>query len=127
MVEGDRLVAVGDQPVVQHVEHLEERHLGADVGRVDVLERPGGVGAGLAPDAELEVHAAFRYSSLLVAALGEVDVLELERFLVERRRGADAVELPRRDVREVLVVAERLAVLGLVLDAEVAAAATLRG
>src|SRR4051812_30911029 len=54
----------------------------------------------------------FRISWLLVGALGEVDVLELELFLVQRRRGADALELPRGDVREVLVVAQRLTFLG---------------
>src|SRR5262245_49031520 len=60
-----------------------------------------------------------------VAPLGEVDVLELEVFLVELGLGAHPGELPRCDVGEVLVVAERLAVLGLVLDAEVPTAALL--
>ncbi len=54
-----------------------------------------------------------------------MDELELERFLVQRRPLADALELPRADEREVLVVAQRLALLGLVLDAEVPAAALL--
>src|SRR3954463_5193688 len=71
------------------------------------------------------LYRPFSNSWLLVAALGEVDVLELERFLVQVRRGADALELPRGDVREVLVVAESLAVLGLVLDAQVTAARLL--
>src|SRR4051812_15263514 len=48
--------------------------------------------------------------------------LELEWFLVQRRLLADAVELPRRDVRIVRVVAHRLAVGRLALFAEVAAA-----
>src|SRR3954471_20897387 len=56
-------------------------------------------------------------------------VLELERFLVKRLGtdvgGPETGVLPRGDVREVLVVAERLAVFRLVLDAEVAAAALL--
>ncbi len=60
-----------------------------------------------------------------VTALGEVDVLEVERFLVELGFRSHAGELPPRDVGEVLVVAERLTVFGLVLDAEVAAAALL--
>ena len=37
-----------------------------------------------------------------------MDVLELERFLVERRGGAHTLELPGGDVREVLVVAQGL-------------------
>src|SRR5215207_4987179 len=64
---------------------------------------------------------------LLVAALREVDVLELERFLVERRCGVDALELPCGDVREVLVVAQRFALFGLVLHPKVAAARLLAG
>src|SRR4051812_10223092 len=64
---------------------------------------------------------------LLVAALREVHVLELERFLVERRRGADALELPCGDVREVLVIAQRFALFGLVLHPQVAAARLLAG
>ena len=57
-----------------------------------------------------------------------MDVLELERLLVQRRRCAGSpVHSQARDVGEVLVVALRLAVLGLVLDPEVAAAATPRG
>ena len=51
--------------------------------------------------------------------------LELERLLVQAGVGVVARVLPGRDVREVLVVAQRLAILGLVLDPEVAAAALL--
>jgi hypothetical protein len=56
VVEGDRLLAGRDPSLVDDVEHLEERHLGADVLGVDLLERTGGAGAGLSPDSELEVH-----------------------------------------------------------------------
>src|ERR1019366_2130463 len=52
-------------------------------------------------------------------------VLERERLLVEHRRLAIARVLPRGDVRELLVVAHRLAVSRLVLLAEVPAAALL--
>ncbi len=31
VIERDRLLAVGDQLLVDHVEHLEERHVGVDV------------------------------------------------------------------------------------------------
>ena len=34
VVEGDRLFALGDQVLVQHVEHFEERHVSADVRRL---------------------------------------------------------------------------------------------
>jgi hypothetical protein len=52
-----------------------------------------------------------------------VRVLEVERLLVHLGFVADALELPGRDVRIVLVVTARLAVFGLVLLAEVPASA----
>ena len=48
--------------------------------------------------------------------------LELERFLVELRLRPDALEFPRRHVREVGIVAQRFAVGRLAFFAEVAAA-----
>src|ERR687890_1979012 len=62
-------------------------------------------------------------SSSLVAALGEVDVLVLEVFAVQDRGSALWRPLPGGDVGEVLVVAQRLALGGLALRAEVPAAA----
>src|SRR5438128_1963823 len=41
---------------VDHVEHLEERHVGADPRRVDVVEAAGIVGPVLTPDPQLQVH-----------------------------------------------------------------------
>ena len=61
VVERDRLRAVGDEPLVEHVEQLEERHVGADVVDVVVLEAAPVVGAGLAPDAEVDVHRRRHY------------------------------------------------------------------
>src|SRR5690606_39550437 len=61
-------------------------------------------------------------SSSLVAAGGELDVLERERLLVQPRLRAHAPVLPHRGVGEALVVADGLAFLVLVLLAEVAAA-----
>src|SRR4051812_32435113 len=52
-------------------------------------------------------------------------VLELELLGVQLGSTHVAGPLPGRDVREVLVVAQGLALVGLVLDAEVAAAALL--
>src|SRR3954469_19480928 len=55
----------------------------------------------------------------LVAALGEVDVLVLERLAVQHGGLALRRPLPRGDVGEVLVVAQRLALGGLALGPEV--------
>ena len=55
-VEGDRLMARVDQTFVEHVEHLEERHVLAHVGH-GVLHHGTGVGRpGLAPDPEGEIE-----------------------------------------------------------------------
>src|SRR4051812_46056722 len=61
----------------------------------------------------------------LVAPGGEVDVLELEVFLVQARCRRIARPFPRADVREVLVVAFGFALGALMLLAEVAPAALL--
>src|SRR5438477_4022884 len=66
--------------------------------------------------------SAISHVALFVTPLCRVHFLELELLLVEHRLAADAGELPRRDVREVPVVAQRLAVRGLALLSEVAAA-----
>ena len=42
VLEGDRLVALGDEALVDDVEHLEERHLVGDVGGLVGLEAAGG-------------------------------------------------------------------------------------
>jgi hypothetical protein len=52
VVKGDRLLPVADQPLVEHVEHLEKRHVGGDVvDRID-LKSPARLGIGLPPDPE---------------------------------------------------------------------------
>src|SRR5690349_7180952 len=58
----------------------------------------------------------------LVAALRRLHVLEVQRFPVKLGLHADAFELPRSDVLEMLVVAQRFAVGCLALLAEVPAA-----
>src|SRR5437667_10096530 len=58
----------------------------------------------------------------LVAPLRWVHFLEDERLLVQRRFLTDAGELPRRHVRVMLIVAQRLAVRRLAFLAEVASA-----
>jgi hypothetical protein len=56
VVEGDRFLAAGGEPLVDHVEHLEERHVGGDpLGRI--RDEPAGVlRVLLPPDDEGEVH-----------------------------------------------------------------------
>jgi hypothetical protein len=56
VVEGDRVVAVQDQLLVQNVKHLQEAGVGGDV--LDVVRHHPAlvVWAGLAPDAYLDVH-----------------------------------------------------------------------
>src|SRR6266542_1054007 len=72
------------------------------------------------PDAAAE-EAAGSYSSF-VAPLRRLDLVEGERLGLELRLGVLAAMLPDRDVGVALVVAQRLAVLGLMLLAQVAAA-----
>src|SRR5947208_13067534 len=74
------------------------------------------------PSAISHQPSAISHVALLVTALCRVHFLELQLLLVEHRLAADAGELPRGDVREVPVVAQRLAVRRLALFAEVAAA-----
>src|SRR5688572_9356301 len=62
---------------------------------------------------------------LLVGTLGQVDVLELERLLVELLGLALAGPLPGPDVGEAIVLAERLALGRLGFLSEVAAARLL--
>ena len=56
VVERDRLLAPRVQLLVQHVEQLEERHLGADVAHLVGLEAARGVRAGLPPHLEVQIH-----------------------------------------------------------------------
>jgi len=59
MIEGDRLLAIENQPLVDHVEHLEERHVRADVARRIGLEPPRGVAVLLPPDIQGQVDLLF--------------------------------------------------------------------
>ena len=45
-----------DEPLVDDVEHLEKRHVGADLGRVVLDHRARCVGAGLSPNMEGDLH-----------------------------------------------------------------------
>ena len=97
---------------------------GLTPGTSYVSNAPGASGPGLAPDRQRDASCLARTSDS-VYLYERVDGWTYSNsscFLVEHGFVADARELPRGDVREVLVVAERLAVLGLVLLAEVPAA-----
>ena len=49
------VVTAGDQPLVEQVEHLQERHVLAHAGDVVLHHGAGGRRAGLAPDAQRDV------------------------------------------------------------------------
>jgi hypothetical protein len=65
--------ALGDQPLVDDVEHLEERHLGADaLGLVDVGDHPPLLAGRLAPDVEGDVHGRLGGGGVAVRTDGGV-------------------------------------------------------
>ena len=72
----------GDELLVQDVEHLEERHVRADVVELVGPRRPPGASGRPAATPAAGAHASCPPS--LVAPLRELDVLELERLLVQR-------------------------------------------
>ena len=80
-----------------------------------VSKRPVAVGPVLTPDLEREV-------SLVAPSAPVATLIELELLLVPDRLGILAACTPTPHVSEALVVAQGLAVLGLVLLAQVAAA-----
>ncbi len=56
VVEGDRVLALPDQPLVDDVEHLEEGHLLVDVAGLVGDEAARGFRVLLAPDLESDLH-----------------------------------------------------------------------
>src|SRR4051794_17830322 len=74
--------------------------------------------AGRAPRA---LRQPVRRLGSLVAPSRELDVLERQWLLTQDGRSVAASILPTGDVREVLVVPQRLAIFGLALDSEVPA------
>src|SRR5262249_16596119 len=87
VVEGDRLFAFGDQTFVEHVEHLEKRHLGIDIGNVVARHTAFFAGLTLSTDVEGE-------RDLLVAPLAGVDVVEVQRFFGDSGPLSIALKLP---------------------------------
>ena len=55
-VEGNRLLAVGIEVLIDVVEHLEERRIRADIVRLVGLEGPGLAALGLTPHPQSQVH-----------------------------------------------------------------------
>ena len=120
VIERDGDLPALHQLLVDHVEHLEERHVRADVASL-VLHQPAfSAGAGLAPDAEGEVHRR-----LFVTPLRQVHMVEPQWLPVQPLRCIGLQILPGGDVGEELVVTQRLAILGLILDPEMSAARLL--
>jgi hypothetical protein len=50
VVESNRLLPLADQPLVEHVEHFEERHVGRNVVELVGFKPPARLGIGLPPD-----------------------------------------------------------------------------
>ena len=62
VVEGDRLLALADEALVDDVEHLQERHVRRDVGRVVGDEPPLALAVLLPPDvAEVRSHGCLAH------------------------------------------------------------------
>jgi len=57
-LEGDGFPAFEDEAFVEHVQHLQERGVGADASDVVGLEPAGVAGTVLAPDAQAQVQRA---------------------------------------------------------------------
>jgi hypothetical protein len=56
MVEGNRVLTLGDETLIEDVEHLEERHVLADVWKVITHHAARILGALLSPDVKYEIH-----------------------------------------------------------------------
>ncbi len=93
-VEGDGILALLHQPLVDDVEHFEKRHVRGHVLRHVVDEPPGRLRPPLSPD--LQVQSSF------VAPLCGVHLVERQRFLVQLGLLPDALKFPRRHVRRSL-------------------------
>src|SRR5215471_2927551 len=115
VIEGDRILTLSDETLVDDVEHLQERHMLADPLRLISDHLAGGAGVLLPPDVQSQIH-------LFVAPLARVNVVELERLLMHRRRLPHTPELPGRHVAIMVVIAPRFALRSLELFAEMAAA-----
>src|SRR5882672_6049479 len=63
------------------------------------------------------IYLSNSFLTLLVAPLRQMDFFVDQRFFVQDRLSIQSLILPRRDIREVLVVAHRFAVRSLVLFA----------
>src|SRR6266487_3327872 len=61
VVKRDRVFAFRGQLFVDHVEHLEERHVRVELRRLISLKPTGTLRAFLAPDLESHFHRQFRF------------------------------------------------------------------
>ena len=60
VVKSDGFFALPGELVIDHIQHLEKRHVGVEVGRLVLPEPAGGVRVLLAPDFELNLHEKVR-------------------------------------------------------------------
>jgi hypothetical protein len=60
MGKGDGLLALAGELVVDHIQHLQNRHVGVEVGRPVFPELARGAGVPLAPDFESDLHEEVR-------------------------------------------------------------------
>ena len=123
VVEDDRLLALVDEALVDEVEHLEERHLVVDAAaRRWCRSAPAASGPSWRQTLSVRLRVvASTCSSGRRGGRSRTRAASLLRLGLRRVAGP----LPGGDVGEVLVVALGLALLGLVLGPEVAAAGLL--
>ena len=146
MVEGHRLLALGEQLLVEDVEHLQKRHVGRDAVQMVIAKFPRILRPGLPPDTQMK--GAFLWCGadhewqgsgiggqgsgvspascllspvLLVTAGGQFHFLEGERLFVERLVGMVALVFPGGHVSELVIVTPGFSVGSLMLLSEVSA------
>ena len=57
MIKRHRFVTGGNQFLVQHIQHLEEGHVGADAVKLIVAEATGLVRSRLTPDSQSQIQS----------------------------------------------------------------------
>jgi hypothetical protein len=114
VLERDGFAALLGESLVDDVEHLQERHVGVDIGDLVAFEISRRLGGPLSPYVQHDLH-------LLVAPLSELHVLELQGFLVEHRFRADAGEFPGGHIGIVVIPPQGFSLRGLELLTEMPA------
>ena len=127
VVEDDRLLVFSHELLVESVQHLEEGHVSRDALEVVGLETAFLLRSFLTPDLERDVYSLIHWKRcselVLVVTCLALGLLVVEGFFEHLGILILAEVVPAGSVAELVVVTESLAVLGLVLLAEVSAAA----